>query len=95
MLILESGLPSITAEESKQSSIHRQNNTYYVASEGLASWCDARDECLRLGGDLASFTVPRTIMDWSWLPENQTYWIGHHLNEKIWNSTGDYFDMNF
>lgn len=72
----------------KSDKSYRQNNKSYVASEGLATWFDARKDCFRLGGDLASITDLRTIKDWSRLKEHPTYWIGLHRNKWIWKSTG-------
>lgn len=60
-----------------------------MASERDATWYDARKDCLRLGGDLASITDLQTIEDWSWLPENQIYWIGLHRIKWIWKTTGN------
>jgi len=69
---------------------HKQNKSY-VTTERVFTWYDARNECLRLGGDLASKTDLQKITDWSWLKENEIYWIGPHSNKWIWSGTGDQY----
>src|SRR6218665_3989385 len=88
MFIIKLSFYLIIIVDSPSSFIHRQNNKNYVASEEHASWYDARNECLRLGGDLASIVNLRPIGNWPLLTKNQRYWIGLQRNKWIWKSTG-------
>lgn len=90
MFVLNLSLAICSIADLKQAFISQaviyQQNKYYVASEGIATWYDARMECLRSGGDLASFADLRSINATSWLVEGQRYWIGLYRKRWIWHT---------
>ena|SRR6218665_1873342 len=54
------------------------------------SWYEARNRCLKDGGDLASFANATSINFTSWLiPDpNVPYWIGLRFSWYIWRDSG-------
>lgn len=78
MIFSEHVLPGSNCSSARSSDEQIINGRCYIATKESVSWYEARNRCLKGGGDLASFANVTSINFTSWLDSDASfvrYWI--------------------
>ena len=83
-------MPVSTCPSVDPSNIRQFDGKCYTAVNDSVNWYEARNRCLKGGGDLASFANVTSINFTSWLVSHPAvrYWIGLRFGGYIWKDSG-------